>query len=69
MTKKEQLRKNREAGRRREQETRKELEQKYLHATVQKERYLRDAEGKIVKAPLTRKGRRMEHVVIVCLKK
>jgi hypothetical protein len=62
--KKEQLKKNRENGRRREKEVSDELKAKHPDASVQNEQYLRDADGKIVKDPVTGEARRIDHVVI-----
>lgn len=63
-SKKEQVKENQKNGKRREKETEQELKEKYPDAEVQGERYLRDANGKIVKDPLTGEGRRLDHVVI-----
>jgi hypothetical protein len=56
--------KNKEEGDRREKEELDELKLNNPDAKVQKERYLRDKNGKIVKDPLTGEGRRIDIVVI-----
>ena len=62
--KRDQVRKNKRDGMRREKETEQELVEKYPDESVQREQYLRDKEGKILKDPLTGEARRVDHVVI-----
>lgn len=52
------------AGTAREAKTARQLVEKYGQAAVQKEQYLRTADGKIAKDVLTGEGRRIDHVVI-----
>ncbi len=51
-------------GRRRHLETEAELKEQYSGGSVQSEQYLRDADGRIVRDPVTGEGRRIDHVVI-----
>jgi RHS repeat-associated protein len=60
----ETVAKSRSEGARRERETHAELKQEHPDASVQRERYLRDAEGRVVRDPKTGEGRRIDHVVI-----
>lgn len=62
--KRDQVKKNKRDGMRREKETEQELVEKYPDASVQREQYLRDKDGKILKDPLTGEARRVDHVVI-----
>jgi len=55
---------NKAQGDRRELETEKELQSQYPDASVQREQYLRDSDGNIVRDPVTGEGRRIDHVVI-----
>lgn len=62
--KKEQVKKNKRDGAKREQATEDELKNQYPDASVQREQYLRDKDGNILKDPLTGEARRVDHVVI-----
>jgi hypothetical protein len=55
---------NAEAGRAREQRVRLELEAQYPSASVQGQRYLRDASGRRLKDPLTGEARRIDFAVV-----
>lgn len=63
---KQEILKNKEDGMRREKEVEKELKEKYPPEegyNVQREVYLRDKDGNIVKDPITGKARRIDIVV------
>lgn len=63
----EYLLKNKEDGLRRETEVEKELKEKYPESegyTIEKEVYLRDKDGNIVKDPVTGEARRIDFVVV-----
>jgi RHS repeat-associated protein len=63
-TKQQTMDKNSKDGKAREAKTDKELKAENPDSKVQGERYLRDKDGKIVKDPVTDKGRRIDHAVI-----
>lgn len=58
------LRDSQREGARRELETHEELKAEHPDASVQRERYLRDEQGRRVPDPLTGETRRVDHVVI-----
>jgi hypothetical protein len=58
------MKQNQKAGAAREVLEKADLEKKYPDASVQGQRYLRDADGKIVKDPLTGEGRKVDFGVI-----
>jgi len=60
----ERLTKNAIAGARREKETRDQLKAQNPGKSVQRERYLRDKDGNIIRDPETGKARRVDHAVI-----
>jgi hypothetical protein len=60
----EQLTKNAKDGARREKETHDQLKQQNPGKSVQRERYLRDKDGKIIRDPKTGEARRVDHAVI-----
>jgi hypothetical protein len=67
VTEKQELIKNKEDGLRREKEVEKELKEKYPEEegyTIEKEVYLRDKDGNIVRDPVTGEARRIDYVVI-----
>ncbi|OGV73566.1 MAG: hypothetical protein A3K18_17770 [Lentisphaerae bacterium RIFOXYA12_64_32] len=55
---------NSEAGRARERYVQRKLEGHFKDASVQREQYLRTADGKIAEDPLTGEARRIDHVII-----
>lgn len=59
-----QMATNRQQGKLREQKTEQELRNEHPNASIQREQYLRDAEGKIAKDPRTGEARRVDHVVV-----
>lgn len=59
-----QMAANRQQGKFREQKTEQELRNEHPSASVQREQYLRDADGKIAKDPRTGEARRLDHVVV-----
>jgi RHS repeat-associated protein len=61
---KPRVRANARAGAGRESYVQGKLKGKFKDASVQREQYLRNADGTIAKDPLTGKGRRVDHVVI-----
>lgn len=63
-TRADQLAENRRRGKEREAATEAELRREHPNASIQKEQYLRDANGKIVKDKRTGKARRLDFVVI-----
>lgn len=62
--KRDQVRKNKRNGTKREEATEKELKDQHPDASVQREQYLRDQDGNIVRDPLTGSARRVDHAVI-----
>lgn len=63
-SKADRVRKNQKDGARREEATERELKEQHPDASVQREQYLRDKDGNIVKDPLTGEARRVDHAVI-----
>lgn len=55
---------NRQNGKMREKITEDALRKEHPNASVQREQYLRDVEGKVAKDGLTNQGRRVDHVVV-----
>ena len=55
---------NSAAGRARQARVQGRLQGRFKNASVQKDRYLRTADGRIAKDPVTGEGRRVDHVVI-----
>ena len=64
LSKEEQIKENSRKGSEREKYVQKKLEKKFKDSSVQREQYLRNADGKIAKDPLTGKSRRVDHVVV-----
>ena len=58
------IKQNQKAGAAREVLEKADLEKKFPDASVQGQRYLRDADGKIVKDPLTGEGRKVDFGVV-----
>ena len=61
---KDQMKKNQADGKRREEQVQNDLKNENPDASVQREQYLRDENGQIVKDPLTGEARRVDHAVI-----
>ncbi len=59
-----QMSANRQQGKLREKATELELRKEHPNASVQREQYLRDAEGHVAKDGITNTGRRIDHVVV-----
>jgi hypothetical protein len=55
---------NRESGTVREISAKESLQQQYPNASLESQRYLRDSAGKIIRDPLTGKGRKIDYVVV-----